>query len=42
MTFDLVMSDFAFLINIRRIKRAYPEAAQAGHTQVFSLLGDDP
>ena len=41
MTLDLVMSDFAFLVNIRRIKRAYPEAAQAGHTQVFSMLGDD-
>ena len=31
MTFDLIVSDFALIIDIRRIKGTNPEAAKTGH-----------
>src|SRR4030042_7172620 len=41
MTFDFIVGDFAFLVDIRRIKRTNSQAAQTGHAQIFSMLGDD-
>src|SRR4030065_2316274 len=41
MTFDFIVSDFALIINIGRIKRTNSQAAQTGHAQIFSMLGDD-